>query len=200
MSAVQAIIGLLTALIGLATAWLQFQKERQNRPRRDEQLPSQNQYPSARPQPLRGFGCRRVVLTIVGVILSLVGIVFFVSSFEPIIPSRTSPPITSPPTPTPNPSLNPNSSASPDTDFFTIVGSYLNQEEARVRADEIQKNNPDLNIQVFERYQNSSYYAVMAASWTSRATALEICRIARRRGIAQDAYVWSFSNSVIQCN
>ena len=104
------------------------------------------------------------------------------------------------PTPTPTPSSNSNSSASPDTDFFTIVGSYPNQEEARVRANEIQKNNPNLNIQVFVPYQNNPFYSVMAASRTSKAKALEICRIARKEGIAQDAFVWSFSNPHIPCN
>jgi hypothetical protein len=101
--------------------------------------------------------------------------------------------------PTSSPAQSSSSSASSDGSFFTIVGSYQNPEEARVRAKEIKSNNPDLNMQVFNPYQGSSYYAVMAATWTSKEKAMEICSIARRKGIARDAYVWSFSNSYIPC-
>ncbi|NEP00480.1 MAG: hypothetical protein F6K58_17715 [Symploca sp. SIO2E9] len=84
--------------------------------------------------------------------------------------------------------------------FLTIVGSYQNKEEARARQTEIQKNNPDLEIQVFPPYKENPYYGVMASSWTSREKALEICRIAKKRGIAPDAYVWTFSDPYITCN
>ncbi|NEO33766.1 MAG: hypothetical protein F6K36_25765 [Symploca sp. SIO3C6] len=84
--------------------------------------------------------------------------------------------------------------------FFTIVDSYKNKEEAEARKTEIQKNNPDLEIQVFRPYNGNPYYGVMASSWTSREKALEICIIAKERGIAPDAYVWTFSDHYIPCN
>ncbi|NEQ85064.1 MAG: hypothetical protein F6K26_34500 [Moorea sp. SIO2I5] len=84
--------------------------------------------------------------------------------------------------------------------YFAIVGSYQNLEEARTRQVEIQNNNPDLKIQVFYLYRDSSYYDVVAASYTSRANALEICGILRKRRIATDSFVWSFSDRYISCN
>ena len=105
------------------------------------------------------------------------------SSPPPLIPSSTLPP-----------------SVSPDTAFFTIVYSPLNQEDADARAKEIRINYPNLNIEVRPPFRSNQHYSVTVASWTSKATALEICRFARREGIAPDPFVWTFSTDYIPCN
>jgi hypothetical protein len=106
-------------------------------------------------------------------------------------PSPTS---TSPPTPhvplLPEP---------PDKDFVTIIGSYDKQEDAKMWGEKIKGGNPDLDIQVFVPSKNSNY-AVSAAFSSSEEEAMKICRIARSRGIAKDAYVSSASNSYMPCS
>lgn len=73
---------------------------------------------------------------------------------------------------------------------WTVVGSFGSRKPAEQMRDEIVARFPDMTMEVWRPRAPNRHWTIMAAACTSAERAAEAQLLAKRRGIAMDAFVW----------
>jgi len=80
-----------------------------------------------------------------------------------------------------------------DASWFLIVGSHLKEENARAQLLEIRKRAPNVAGRIYPPFRENLFYAVVLASWVSKATVGEASAIAQKCELILDkGFAWQY--------
>src|SRR5262249_43774212 len=80
----------------------------------------------------------------------------------------------------------------PKNVWFVITGLHVKVEDAQQQAARINERKLSFKAEVFAPYGGNKYYAVVIGQQLSYNEALEIQKQARKSGLSNDTYLWTF--------